>query len=256
LKQPFLAVENLTLGYDRKPVVHDVSFRVERGESVALLGVNGSGKSTLLMGMSKSLSPMAGDVRVEGVYLSAISYREAARLVSYVPQQEGTPYPFSVREVVLLGRIAHSDGLIETPEDHRAAEAAMAEADCLAYADAPITELSGGERQRVLIARALAQSAPILLMDEPTAHLDLSHQLSASMIARRHAENSGVTIAAIHDLNLAADFAQRAVVMQKGRIVWDGPVEALLESPQLEEIYGVRMRRVRDGSRTRVFAEA
>ena len=132
----------------------------------------------------------------------------------------------------------------------------MIAADCMAYADVPITDLSGGERQRALIARALAQHAPILLMDEPTSHLDLSHQIRAADIARRHAENQGISIAAIHDLNLAADFAQRAIVMQKGRIVYDGSIEVLLESPQLEEVYGVKMKRVRDGSRTRVFAEA
>lgn len=239
-----LECRGLACGYPDRPVLRDVELRIEAGEVLALLGPNGSGKSTLLATLAKSLRPTAGQVLVEGDDLADLSYVEAARRIGFVPQEEPVSFPFPVREVVALGRLARSSTLFDTDEDRRATDEAMRRADCLDLADRRITELSGGERQRVFVARALAQEAAVLLLDEPTSHLDVAHQLAVAAMVRAHAERGGTAIAAVHDLNLAVVMADRGLLLQDGRVVLDAPIEAVLASDALEAVYRTRFLRV------------
>lgn len=244
MPSPLLECRAVSCGYAGREVLGNVNLQVESGESVALLGPNGTGKSTLLKTIAKTLAPMSGAIHLSGDPLERLSFGGAARRVAFVPQEEPAHFPFPVREVVALGRIARSTGIFDTEEDQQAATDAMTEADCLHLAARPITELSGGEKQRVLIARALAQQAPLLLLDEPTSHLDVAHQLSVSALVRRRIEQGDGVLTAVHDLNLASSLATRAVLLSGGEVVLDGPVEEVLRSPSLDEVYRVSFQRV------------
>jgi iron complex transport system ATP-binding protein len=235
---------DLVCGYHGHPVLKGVSFQIAAGEVVALLGPNGTGKSTLLHTLSKTLPPIGGEARLSGADVRKLSYREVAQRVGFVPQEEPTPYPFSVREVVAMGRLPISRGIFDRDEDRQATDAALAEADCVDLQDRPITELSGGEKQRALVARALAQGALTLLMDEPTSHLDIAHQLAVAAIVRRHAQRGGAVLAAVHDLNLAATMATRGILLANGGIALDAPMTDVLRSDLLEATYGARFERI------------
>jgi iron complex transport system ATP-binding protein len=250
-----LSCEDLSCGYDGRAVLESVSFSVRAGESVALLGPNGSGKSTLLRVVSKTLQPITGRVALAGRAVGSMSHLEVARLAAFVPQEETPQFPFGVRDVVTMGRLPHSAGLRDTPEDYAAATEAMRAADCLSLESRPVTELSGGERQRVLLARALAQATPLLLLDEPTAHLDIAHQLIVARMARQLAGAGKAVLSAVHDLNLVSSMASRVLLLGSGRLVLDAPVEEALSSPVLDEVYGVRFTRIRlDDGRLALFA--
>jgi iron complex transport system ATP-binding protein len=239
-----LECRGLTCAYDDKVVLRDVSLCVDAGESVALLGPNGSGKSTLLKALSKTLRPQAGEVRLSGTRLDQMSHVDAAKRVAFVPQEEPASFPFPVRDVVTMGRLPHSPGLRDTQADYDAATGAMELADCLHLQDRPITELSGGERQRVLLARALAQDAPLMLFDEPTSHLDVGHQLAVAALALRLGREGKAAVSAVHDLNLVPMLATRAILLVDGGIGLDAPAEEVLRSPLLDQVYGVRFSRV------------
>jgi iron complex transport system ATP-binding protein len=216
--EPAILASGLALGYPGHRVLTGIELTVRLGEVVALLGPNGSGKSTLLKAIAGAVRPEAGQLTVQGQEPARMDARSRARIVAYVPQKESPALDFTVRETVLMGRIAYSEGLVESGEDHRVAEDAMRAADCLQLAARRFRELSGGEAQRVLIARALAQEAPVLLLDEPTAHLDLSHQAGAAALVRHLAAAGKAVLVAVHDLNWAAMAADRAVVLsRKGR---------------------------------------
>lgn len=246
-----LRCEGLRCGYPQRTVLTGVGFSLTRGTVTALLGPNGSGKSTLLKTLSKTLAPLAGTVWVGGTPLDDLSFPELARRVAYVPQDEHPVYPFTVREIVLMGRLPYGQGLFEDENDHAIATEAMAAADCLALADRPVTELSGGERQRTLIARALAQKAPTLLLDEPTSHLDVGHQVEIVRRLRNWAAEGYGVLAAVHDLNLAAALADRAVLLRDGAVGLEGTCDEVLSSPLVDEVYGVAFQRMdtRDGRR-------
>jgi len=230
---PLLSVEHLDCGYPKRAVLHDVSFQLRRGEIMVLLGANGSGKTTLLKAIARSVPSPPRTIYIEGQPLSALSDRELALRVAFVPQQTYSVFDYTAREVVLMGRLAHSDGLFETARDHEAAEQAMRDADCLEFADRPITELSGGEAQRVMIARALAQEASLLLLDEPTAHLDVRHQASTLALMRSLAASGRGILVAVHDLQYAASVGDRALLLVEGAVVAEGPVRDVLASPHL-----------------------
>lgn len=252
---PLLSTSKLTCGYPGRDVLHDIDLSLEPGSATVLLGPNGSGKSTLLKTLSKTLSPSAGEVRFGDDDARDLNFAQLARRVAYVPQEEIPPFRFTVRQVVLMGRMPLSEGFFDTPADHHAADEAMKEADCDALADRPINEISGGERQRALIARALAQDTPLLLLDEPTSHLDIGHQVAVVKLAQKLRSQGKAILAAMHDLNLAADLGDTAVLLRSGRVAMEGPVEAVLESDVLDQTYGVPFHRFRDGTgRLRVFA--
>jgi iron complex transport system ATP-binding protein len=236
----------LACGYHGRIVLCDVGLRVQAGEIVAILGPNGAGKSTLLKTICKTLPPIAGSVRVADMEIGRLSDREVARKIGYVPQEEAAVFPFTVREVVAMGRIPYATGIWESAQDHRIVDHAIEVADCGELAERPVTELSGGEKQRVLIARALAQEADVLLMDEPTSHLDVRHQLSVANLMQDLASRGKAILAAVHDLNLAAQFADRAVLLAQGTKRADGPLELVLQSPDLDRAYEVKFTRLRD----------
>lgn len=247
-----LACRDLDCGYHGRRVLSGLNFTLEAGTVTALLGPNGSGKSTLLKTLVRTIKPLAGEVLVEGKPLSALSDAELARCVAFVPQEEDHRFPFTAREVVVMGRLARSRSLFDTPEDRFLADEALRHTDCLALADRPVTELSGGERQRVLIARALAQGTRIVLFDEPTSHLDVSHVVDLVRLIRALAIEEFTVLAAVHDLNIASAIADRALLLANGRLVLDGTPERVLGDPVLDEVYRVPFAREAVGPRLRV----
>jgi iron complex transport system ATP-binding protein len=243
-----LECRDLVCGYLGRTVLEKVDLSFAAGESVALLGVNGSGKSTLLQTLSRLIQPLSGSVSVGGENIRALSFAQLAKKISSVPQEEAATFPFLVREVVTMGRVSYGTGIFDTPEDRAHAENAMKIAGCDDLSERPITQLSGGERQRVWIARAIAQDTPVVLMDEPTSHLDVSHQLATASLARKLAAEGRCVVCAVHDLNLVAAIADRAILIDKGAVRLDGPVAKVLSSQFLDESYGVRFERVQTAS--------
>jgi iron complex transport system ATP-binding protein len=235
----------LTCGYGREIVLTDINLVARANETLVLLGPNGSGKSTLLKSVSKSVQPTSGQILLSGDEIGGLNHREVAKRVAFVPQEESFKFEFLVRDVVTMGRLPISDSLWDTPDDAIAATDAMREADCLYLQDRSVMELSGGEKQRVLIARALAQGAPLMLFDEPTSHLDIEHQLVVTQLVRRLASEGRATIVAIHDLNLASLVGDRGILLHEGKIGMDAPMQEVLESELLDEVYKVKFSRTR-----------
>jgi len=238
-----LVAEGVSVGYGGRAVVGPVDLRAESGEVVGLIGPNGAGKSTLLRGLTGVLPLISGRVLCDGQPLDSLSARERARRIAFVPQSEPTLFDFTVRDVVLMGRHPHvSARRGETAADHDAAARAMAATDTLHLAERSVTALSGGEHRRALIARALAQDAPIVVLDEPAAHLDIAHQSTVLTGLRRLAETRGVAvIAAVHELNLAAEFCHRLVLLSGGRVVAEGSPERVLTPEVIGAAYGARV---------------
>jgi iron complex transport system ATP-binding protein len=237
-----IQTERLTFAYKDKPVLDGVSLAVGKGEMVGILGPNGSGKTTLLKIFSAVLKGR-GEVKVKGRSIETYGKRELSRLFAMVPQDNQILFPYTVAEIVLMGRASyHSPLALEGERDIEVARASMELTDCLSFADRYLHELSGGEKQRVIIARALAQEPEILLLDEPSAFLDLKHQVQVFELMRRLNRERGLTIvAALHDLNLAALFFPRLVMLRDGRIYRDGSPQEVLTENTIEEVYGIRV---------------
>lgn len=235
-----LEAKEITAGYDRsKDILQAVSVAVETGQFVGLLGPNGSGKSTLLRVLTRVLSPRLGTIHLDGREIARWTPLEIAKRVAFVPQQEPAAFDFTVREVVLMGRYPHHARFRgDTAEDHAIVDRALQECDALALQDRPVTQLSGGEHRRVLLARALAQQTPLLLLDEPTAHLDVTHQAELLVTVRRlcREENKGA-LAALHDLNQAAEFCDRLVLVSRGRVIAEGTPEAVMTPDHMRLAY-------------------
>jgi iron complex transport system ATP-binding protein len=236
-----LEFHQVSANYDDRWALHRVSFRATPGEVVALTGPNGSGKTTLLSVALGLLRPRGGSVTIGGHSALELSIRERARWFGWMPQSEPIRENIGVRQYVLYGRNPwigpwESEG----PDDQAAVDRALAAVDLVVDPGRGILELSGGERQRALMARVLASEAPYLLLDEPTAHLDISHQLDLLERVRAlcHREEK-TALVAIHDLNLAARFADRIVTLHRGRLVADGPVRSILSPELLREVWGI-----------------
>lgn len=242
---PAIRADGLAAGYGGRTVLTDISLEISGGEVVALLGPNGSGKTTLIRCFCRLLQPESGTVSINESDIRDKSAREIAKLVSLVPQHEDSVFDFSVREIVEMGRYAWGNGQAQV-------DAAIERAHISDLADRRITELSGGERQRALFARALAQDTPVMLLDEPTAHMDVGYQISSLSLLRQEAANGKAIAVALHDLNLAAGFASRAALLYGGRIVLDGLVEEVLQSPEVDRVYGASFARVRDARTGRI----
>ena len=240
---PALAFESVSFGYGHRMVVRDVSLRVAAVEMVGLLGPNGAGKSTLLRLGAGALRPQAGVVRLGGADIQRLSRREVARRLAVAPQEFAVQFAYTVRQIVELGRLPHHDIFSLTRrEDAAAIEAALEAAGVAHLADRVFNDLSGGERQRVLIALTLAQGSPILLLDEPTAHLDIRYQIETLELLRRlNAERDLTVIAALHDLNLAARYFPRLLLFRE-TIVADGPPAHVLDATLLSEVYETPVR--------------
>lgn len=236
-----LRLAGVTAGYGREPAMREVSLSVRRGEVVGLVGPNGSGKTTIVRVASRALRPSAGSVALAGRDPYRMPTREAARLVAVVPQDVQPAFSYSVLEMVLMGRTPYLSAWGGGgPEDWSRAREAMAATQIQHLADRPVGELSGGERQRVILAQALAQDAPILLLDEPTTHLDLRHVVDLLGIVRGLAAHGGKAVLAIvHDLNLAAATCDRLVVMHRGLVVAEGGPDEVLTRELLQAVWGV-----------------
>jgi iron complex transport system ATP-binding protein len=235
-----------------KTIIEDVSLSIRSGETVALVGCNGAGKSTLLKTLTGDILPSDGVVALNGRGIHAWTARERAQMRAVLPQESTLTFHFTVLEVVLMGRTPHVKGA-ETTRDYDIARSALALTDTLKLERRVYTTLSGGERQRVQLARALAQiwdpspnGVRFLLLDEPTSSLDLAHQHAALSVAKRLADAEGAgVVAALHDLNLAAQYADRIVVMKEGRLVATGHPNEILAPAIIEEAFGVRVFTVR-----------
>jgi iron complex transport system ATP-binding protein len=241
------ALRGVTFSYPRAgreplAVLRGVDLELQPGELVALLGANGSGKTTLLRLLSGALRPDAGEVQVAGRPIGEWPRSALARRVAVLPQHLELPEGFRVAELVEMGRAPHARRLFgSTADDELAVAHALRDADAAELADRYPYELSGGERQRVLVAMALAQEPELLLLDEPTLHLDLAHQVSLLQRLRRlHAQRNMTVLSVLHDLNLAASFAPRVVLLADGRVVADGPPNRVLTADTVEAVFGVR----------------
>jgi iron complex transport system ATP-binding protein len=243
-EQPLLAVEGVTVAYrpgGREIVaLRDVSLTLSRGEIVGLVGPNGSGKTTLVRVVTRVVPPTAGSVTLGGRDVVQMRQPELARLVGVVPQEPVLPPAFTALECVLMGRTPHLRLLQnEGAQDIEIARRAMISTATWSLADRRLGELSGGERQRVIVARALAQESPVLLLDEPTAHLDLGHQAAVLELMRRFADNDGKAVIAVaHDLTLAARYCDRLVMLQNGSVVATGLPSEVLTKERLHSVYG------------------
>lgn len=225
-----------------RDVLKDVSLSVAPGDFVAVAGPNGAGKSTLLRALAGLTIPAAGHVSLGGADIRSLDRRELGRSIAYLPQDRTVHWPLRARAVVALGRIPHGSGPNrgESELDRAKIEAALMQMDVEALADRPIAELSGGERARVLMARALAQDAEILIADEPSAGLDPAHALGLfETLARISAEGRAV-IVALHDLSLALRYCPRAVLMKDGRVASSGPARDVMTEAEIERVYGIR----------------
>jgi iron complex transport system ATP-binding protein len=217
----------------------DVDLAVAPGEVLGVIGPNSAGKTTLIRLLTGVLRPVGGTIRLEGTPLEHLSLSELARRVAVVPQDVPASLPFTVEQLVLMGRYAHAPHrYFERPEDHRAARDSMVATGVLELAAEPVSRLSGGERQRVLLARALAQEPRLLVLDEPTAHLDLRYQVECATLLRRVNRESGLTVLLVsHDLNLAAAVSDRLLLLARGRVVRIGAPEEVLEEGLLASVY-------------------
>jgi len=242
-----LRLDGVHAGYrtadDERTVLSGVDLEVGAGETLALLGANGSGKTTLLGVMAGTIPPSRGAVELLGQPIASRSRLEVARTVAVLPQSADLPSGFRVAEVVAMGRTPHGTERWGWDDaDRRAVADALRDADAAELADRPVGELSGGERQRVLVALALAQEPSLLLLDEPTSHLDVAHATSLLVALSRLQRVRGVTVVAVlHDLVLAATWAPRIAVLDGGRIVADGPPETTLGPEVVRQAYGVTM---------------
>jgi iron complex transport system ATP-binding protein len=230
----------LTLGYDGEPVVREVNFTLARGQFLGLVGPNGSGKSTVVRALSRVLPPLRGQVLLDGVDVQRMRARELARRLAVVRQEAAVGFDFTVREVVLMGRAPHLSRFgLERSRDYEIAEECMALTTTAAFADRPITSLSGGERQRCMIARALAQEPGVLLLDEPTAHLDINHQIEILDLARRlTSQRSLATMVVLHDLNLASQYCDQLILLADGRVMAHGSPREVVDEGHIRAAYG------------------
>ena len=237
---PRLRLAGVALRLGARPVLNGVDLAVAPGEVVGLLGRNGAGKTSLLRVAGGLAAPDAGAVELEGRPLAALARRERARAVAFVPQETHFPFPYSVAEVVLMGRAPHLGFLgFEGRADRDAATAAMTQLGIEALAERSVLSLSGGERQLAVVARALAQAPRLLLLDEPTAFLDLRHRLAVLSRVRAFAAAGGAALVVSHDLAVAARACDRLALLVDGRILAAGPPAAVLTPAHLREAFAI-----------------
>ena len=238
-----LEVNNISVSYGPCDVVRGVSLDLRGGEIIALLGPNGAGKTTLIRSLNWTIPVSSGEVLLDGSPLREHSRRDIARKIAVVAQENETKFPVTVLEYVLAGRFANGSAFgWESEKDTAVAKAALTQCDLAEFGDRLMNELSGGERQRVVLARALATDARVLLLDEPTANLDLAHQAMMFRLVRercRGCQASAIVIT--HDLNLAAEFADRVMLLRGGEVFAFGTPAEILTEANLNEVYNVQV---------------
>ena len=244
-----LVADHLTLGYVRDaPVVDELSFAVPKGRITCILGPNGCGKSTLLQALARLLRPVSGGVLLDGQLISKLPTKEVARRVGLLPQGPVAPAGLTVADLVARGRFPHQ-GLLQqwSREDEAAVEQALEVTQVAALRNRAVDELSGGQRQRVWIAMALAQDTPVLLLDEPTTHLDIAHQLEVlDLLSELNRSQGRTVVMVLHDLNEAARYGHHLVAMRQGRIVAQGTPEVVVTAETVREVFGIDSRILTD----------
>ena len=255
MSTPALAMERLSFAYGRTPILAGLDLTVATGTITGILGPNGSGKTTLVRLASAALRPTAGRISLFGNDLASLPTRERARRVAVVPQETHPVFEFTVEEIVGMGRAPHLGLLgLEGPQDRRIAREAMERCEVIQLAARSFRALSGGERQRVMLARALAQEARLLLLDEPTAFLDLKHRLAVyALLGRLHRENGLTVVIVSHDINLAARHCDRLVLLRRGAIAADGTPAEVLRPDPIRSVYEVEVEVRADPSSGRPF---
>jgi len=247
VSRPALWVDGVTVEARGRAILRDVSLTLDHGERVALIGPNGAGKSTLLRVLAGVLRPAAGRVELDGTPVGSLDRSEVARRLAVVPQQTALPFSMRVEEVVALGRLPHESTLRgASPADRASVAAAIDRVGVGHLMGRDARELSLGERQLVLLAMAVAQDAPVLLLDEPTVHLDLRHQVEAMELLQDLNERDGTALVAVlHDLGLASHFFPRLVLIAHGRILADGTPDEVLTDERISDVFGVNPALVR-----------
>ncbi|MBX3331772.1 MAG: ABC transporter ATP-binding protein [Nitrospira sp.] len=245
LRFRYQSKESHTTGW----ILDDISFQVYEGEVLGVVGPNGSGKTSLLKVLARLMTPQQGHIDLFGQDIASLTQREVACVVGVVPQDSQQLFPFTVVETVLMGRFPHrprdrwAGGFgWENREDVAIAKQAMVTMDVAHLAQRAVTDLSGGERQRTMIARALAQTPKVLLLDEPTAFLDLQHQVGIGSVLCRLKDERGLTVVFVsHDLNLVSQYCDRLILLDEGRVIRLGYPEEVIESDVLETVYRCRV---------------
>lgn len=239
-----LRVENACFGYEEHPVLRDVSVTFEKGRLTGIIGPNGSGKTTLIKLMSGAIRPTSGTVLLDGREIREYSGKKLSQALSVVPQKSQLEFDFTVLDVVLMGRQPYIGRFgQESAQDLALARQALQLTGVDHLAKRPVTGLSGGEWQRVIIARALCQSTPAMLLDEPVSSLDIRHQLEVLSLVRRLAHQRKVAaVCVLHDLNLAAHYCDELVMMNAGQLVAQGRPDQVLTPEQLRAVYGIEAR--------------
>jgi iron complex transport system ATP-binding protein len=238
-----LRLDNVSLGYGKQMVLRNISFEARPGETLGIIGPNGSGKSTLIRGITRLIHPSCGKISLDGSDVSHINRHKLAQLVAVVPQNPILPEPFTALEVVLMGRTPHL-GLLryEGKKDLDIVKGIMEATQTLAFAERRVGELSGGERQRLTIARALAQEPKIILMDEPTANLDINYQIETLDLARKLCRKQKlIVVVTLHDLNLASQYCDRLILLSNGKMYCQGTPKKVINARVIKEVYGAEV---------------
>lgn len=236
-----IEARNIKYRYSKDLVLNEFNLKVEQNEIVGIIGPNGSGKTTVIKLLSRVLYPESGTIMLFGRNIASMKQKEIAKIVAVVPQGTSIAFPFTVREVVLMGRSPHLGLLqIERESDLKIVDHSLALTDSLGIADRYIDELSGGERQRVIIARALSQEPKIMLLDEPTSYLDINHQVEIyDLIKRLNSEKNLSVIIVSHDLNMASEYCDRLVLMKNGRVYKEGTPREVITESNIRDVYGI-----------------
>jgi len=238
--EPIFHVDRLNYGYTHTPVLQGITADFAPSEFVALVGPNGAGKSTFLKVLAGLLRGYKGSVEFYGKPVAELSSRDLARRMAFVPQETHMVFPFTVKDIVMMGRLPHRTALFDTRRDAERAQEAMELTDTAGLSKKVFSELSGGERQRAVLASALAQDPEVLLLDEPTVYLDLKHQIQFyDILERLNAERQMTIVSVTHDVNLAARYAHRMIAIRGGLFVADGSPEDVLTPQHLYEIFEI-----------------
>lgn len=239
----FLEVEDLKFGYGKKLVLDEVSFNVKKGEFISIIGPNGSGKSTLLKTLNNIYNPWKGKIIIKGRSIKELKKKELARVMALVLQDNNIDYEFTVEEIILMGRHPHKGRFEkENKNDYKIIEESLEMTNTTYLRNRIITEISGGEKQRVMIAKALAQRPEIILLDEPTSHLDINHQIEILKLLKDLNKEKGTTIIlVIHDINLGIRYSDKVIMLNEGKIIDIGNPEDVITKENIELSYNIKV---------------